>query len=119
MDVNYFLSRGYQVRLLDPGMKRGHRPDAATDPMPGCDVIVVDFHGSYTERFMSRAAQFATNGGGIVTTFLPWRYVHREIKPRFERVNKLLKPFGMAYRQTITRPADYGFTNIQAVPYPP
>jgi hypothetical protein len=113
MDVSYFVGRGYQVRKLNRSMKL---PDP--DPMPGCDVIVVDFHGPYTERFMTRAAEFVAKGGGLVTTFLPWRYIHGGRRPMFDRVNNLLEPFGMMYRSSLTQPGDMDFTHVQAVPYP-
>ena len=114
MNAAYFLSRGYRVVPLDRTMKIN---DA--NPMPECDVLVIDFHGPYTERFMTRASEFVANGGGLVATFLPWNYVHREIKPMFGRVNALLQPFGMAYRASQTKPADFSFTNMAAFPYPP
>jgi hypothetical protein len=114
LNADYFVSRGYQVQLADRRMRLTN-----DNPMAGCDVLVVDFDGPYTERFMTRAMEHVANGGGLVVTYLPWRDVHSAIKPMFNRVNKLLEPFGMAYRSSLTRPVDYGFTNIQAVPYPP
>jgi len=113
VDASYFEGRGYQIRMLDQGMKENN-----PDPMPGCDVLVINFHGPYTERFMTRAAAFVANGGGLVSTFLPWRYVHGRLRPMFGRVNALLQPFGMAYRSSLTQPGDFGFTNIQSVAYP-
>lgn len=113
MDASYFQSRGYQVRTLQGNVKENN-----PDPMPGCDVIVVDFHGTYSKRFMTRATAFVANGGGLVSTFLPWRYVHGGMRPMFGRVNALLQPFGMAYRSSLTQPGDFGLTNVQSVAYP-
>lgn len=114
LNSTHFLGRGFQVRSVDANMKSND-----VNTMTGCDVIVVDFHGDYTERFFTRLKEFAANGGGVVATFLPWRYVHGGVRPKFTRVNDVLAPFGMAYRTSLTQVGDYGFTNIQATPYPP
>jgi hypothetical protein len=45
MDAGYFVSRGYQVVTLDRNMKENN-----PDPMPGCDVLVIDFHGAYSRE---------------------------------------------------------------------
>jgi hypothetical protein len=36
----------------------------------------------------------------------------------FGRVNTLLQPFGMFYRESLTQPGDFGFTNVQSMAYP-
>jgi hypothetical protein len=109
LDATYFDRRGYQVRVLD----------RFTDPSScECDVLVIDFHGGYTEQFMTGVAEFMARGGGLVCTFMPWRYVHGGLQPRLGQVNALLEPFGMAYRSSLTQPADFGFTNVASVAYP-
>jgi hypothetical protein len=119
MDAGYFRSRGYQVRLAEPAMETN---DA--NPFTGADILVADFSAPqnqdiYNAEFMARAEAFSAKGGGVVLTFLPWRYVHREIRPTFLFINDLLKPFGMAYRSSTVLPVDFGFTTIQQVPYAP
>jgi hypothetical protein len=114
MDTNYFLGRGYQLHVLKQKMV----PQDG-NPMLGCDVLVIDFKGEYSDEFTARVANFMANGGGLVVTFLPWPYVHGGLNlPAFDRINALLQPFGMAYRSSLTQPADFGFTNVAAVPYP-
>ncbi len=113
MNVGYFQSKGYQVRTLNRNMEAED-----PNPMDGCDVLVVDFHLGFSDVFMRRAADFTANGGGLVATFLPWRFIHGTRRPLFDIVNNLLQPFGIAYRASLTQPSDLGFTNIQTVPFP-
>jgi hypothetical protein len=113
LDAAAFAARGYQVRPLSWDLQ----PDDP-DPTVGCDVLVVDFYGEWTETFMTRVAQFVSRGGGLVSTFLPRRYIHRGIREPVWRVNALLEPFGLAYRTSLSKPLDFGFTNVWAVPYP-
>jgi hypothetical protein len=109
LDATYYANRGYQVRVLD----------RLVDPsVCECDVLVIDFHGGYTEEFMAGVAEFTARGGGLVCTFMPWRYVHGGLRPRLGQVNALLEPFGVAYRSSLTQPTDFGFTNVAAVAYP-
>src|SRR5262249_1035012 len=110
----YFVSKGYQVRWIDPNMKVND-----TNTMTGCDVIAADMHGRFTERYYTRLSEFATNGGGVVMTYLPWRNVHSVIKPQYERINAFLQPYGLAYRSSLTRPTDFNFTNVQVFAYSP
>lgn len=115
MDTNYFIGWGYEVRVLE---KKLEAQDP--NPIPGCDVLVIDFKGDQSDEFMKRVTSFVASGGGLVTTFLPWPYVHGEgfPMPTFNKVNTLLEPFGMAYRASLIQPADFGFTNIAVAPYP-
>ena len=115
LNASYFVSRGYQVRTIERNMK-----EADPNPMPGCDVIVASFQYGASDRFATRLSEFISSGGGLVITFVPWNFVHLRSAPQpaFGRANALLEPFGLAYRPSLTQPADFGFTNIQAFPYP-
>jgi hypothetical protein len=115
MDAGYFRDRGYQVVQLN-----GETEAAAGDSGRRFDVLVVDFREPCAEEFMARIAASTAQGSGLVATFSPWRggaSVSRT--PLFDRINALLKPFGLAYRSAFTQLNDFGFTNIQANAYPP
>src|SRR5258708_5327778 len=54
----------------------------------------------------------------MVAPFLPWRFVYGGIQEPFPSANRLIRPFGLAWRPSLTQPKDWGFTNIQAYAYP-
>ena len=112
LDAGYFLNRGYQVKSLD-----GVTPD--TNALSECDVMVADFDsGQYSDAFIQEVSTFNALGGGLVVELLPWSYVHGVILEPFPTVNRLVNPFGLAYCPIQTQPVDFGFTNVQAIPYP-
>lgn len=109
LNASYFGGQGYQVRLVD----------TSTDlSICDCDVVVIDFNGEYSDQFMDGLSRFLGNKGGLVCTFLPWRFVHGGLQPLFGKVNAVLKPFGLTYRTSLTQPHDFGFANTQSGPYP-
>jgi len=112
LDAGYFLFRGYHVKTLD-----GVTLDI--NALSDCDVVVADFDsGQYNAAFIQQISTFNALGGGLVVEFLPWSFVHGTILEPFPTVNSLVNPFGLAYCPTQTQPVDFGFTNVQAIPYP-
>jgi hypothetical protein len=115
VDTNYFIARGYQVRPL-----RHNEMEQDPNSMPECDAIVADIMWGAAPEYIQRLSDYVASGGGLVITFVPWRFVHLQqtLQPAFWRVNALVQPFGLVFRPSLTQPTDFGFTNIQAAPYP-
>jgi len=111
VDVNYLQRRGYTVIPLSL------LPDP-NDPWPTMDVLVADWHTHYNQTSLAQIQQFTAAGGGLVMGVLTRHIIYPKIRPSFGHANDILRPFGLAYRSSLAVPADYGFTNIQSVPYP-
>ncbi len=108
------LVRGsYQLRTMDI------RDASAADALAGCDVLAVDFQYPCSDAFLERVAEFVANGGGLVVTFAPRRDYTGRLAPTFERINALLKPFGLAYRSSLTQLNDLNVTNVSSTAYAP
>ena len=112
IDISYFISRGYNVipvslETLSP-----------TNPLPAMDVLVADWHTSYTTAALAQIELFNAAGGGLVMSAKPRYIVYPRILQPFFDVNEILEPFGLAYRSSLATPADYALTNIQSIPFP-
>jgi hypothetical protein len=112
MDVGYFRSRGYQVLPLTSDLM------SPTNPPPPVDVLVADWEPGQPNLPVESVKQFTVQGGGLVMTMTPWHSVHLHVRGSFGSANNILEPFGLAYRASLSTPADWGFTNIQEIPYP-
>jgi len=112
IDINYFTSRGYTVIPLSL------LPHDRTDQLPPMDVLVADWHTHYNKTSLAQIQEFTAGGGGLVMSVLTKHLVYPKIRPSFLHANNILQPFGLAYRSSLATPADYGFTNIQSIPYP-
>ena len=108
--ADHFAGRGYQVRTFGP--------QVASNSLPVCDVLVLDWHAGFDETTRAQLAAATARGVGLVVTVSPWELVHGSIQPAFYQVNDLLAPYGLAYRPSTMLVNDLGFTNLSAQPYP-
>ena len=113
-DLGYLASRGFRVVPLSVAML----DDPACD-LSRLDVLVADWHTSFDNRAVDCINRFTARGGGLVMAVTPRFLVYPRIRPAFVQANGILSPFGLAYRTSLAVPADYGFTNVQTLPYPP
>ena len=79
---------------------------------------MLDGHASYLERAAAKIKRFTANGGGLVVSMAPRFEAHPSLRKSFVAATEFLQPFGLGYRSSLASPADLGFTNIQAIPYP-
>lgn len=112
IDINYFISRGYNVIPISLQTLN------ATNPLPAMDVLVADWHTHYDPAALAQIELFNAAGGGLVMSAKPRFIVYPRILQPFFDVNEILQPFGLAYRSSLATPADYALTNIQSIPFP-
>jgi hypothetical protein len=113
LNLDYFRGRGYQVtpiifETLPP-----------TNSLPTMDVLVADWDPGVDNPPVDLIKEFTARGGGLVMTLTPRFHAYPIIRPSFNQANAILQSFGLAYRSSLATPADYGFTNIQVIAYPP
>jgi len=112
LNTNYFIERGYQVKLLPTQLSS---PD---ETLPACDVMAVNWNVPFDAAVVSQIQQFTAQGGNLVVTMMPWFLLHEGVKPEFAQINALIQPFGLAYRPSTAIVGDLRFTNVVAQPYP-
>jgi hypothetical protein len=121
VDAARLAAWGYVVKPVTTDLAT-----ADTD-LGGCQVFVADWHCGdtsdvpqtrYTPEAVAQIAVFNAAGGGLVMAATPWAISYMVEQPEFVSARQLLHPFGLAYRDSQVQPADGGFTNIAAQPWP-
>ena len=112
LDISPLVNAGFQVVPIDfPTLD-------PTNGLPPMDVLVLDGHARYDENWVGQIKKFTAGGGGLVMSMTPRYVIYTKIQPAFDYANEILQPFGLAYRAILAIPADFGFTNVQAIAYP-
>ncbi|HET7626063.1 MAG TPA: hypothetical protein VFM25_12440 [Verrucomicrobiae bacterium] len=114
LNADLLRSRGYKVFGVDGEMNVTDKAFSS-----GCDVLVLDLQGEYEDEFFERVAEFLASGGALIATISSSNGRQEEFASVLHPFNTLLKPFGLAFRSTLSQLNDLDITNLQSVVYPP